>query len=52
MAEGEVIFRRIVGIELAKRAGDFLGRLPRQGLATREAEVSAELVDVRVDRNE
>src|SRR5262245_12510327 len=52
VAEGKVVLCRIGWIELAQDAGDLLRRLPRENLAANEAEVSAELVDMRIDGDE
>src|SRR5260221_11661137 len=52
VAQGEIVLGRILGIELAQNVGDLLGGFPGQRLATRQAEVSAEFVDVGIDRDE
>src|SRR5262245_25962269 len=52
VTEGKIVLGRIAGIELAQRVGDLLGGLPRQNFAPGEAEVSAELMDVRIDGNQ
>src|SRR6185312_2025804 len=52
VAEREIVFRRVLPIEPRERGGDLGGGLPRSVFARGEAEVSRELVDVDVDRDD
>lgn len=52
MAEGEVVFHRIIRVEAAERGGDLLGGAPRCVLPAREAEVPRDAVHVRVERDD
>jgi hypothetical protein len=51
MAQREIIFDRVVGIELSQRVGDLFGGRPRGGPAIGQSEVATDSVDVRVDGN-
>ena len=50
VAERKIVLHRIVGIELAQRGGDLLGRGPRRRAAIGEPEVTADPMNVGVDR--
>lgn len=52
VAEGEIVFHRVRRVEPAHRGRDFLGGFPRDVRPIGEAEVSTELVDMRVDGHE
>jgi len=50
MAECEVVFHRVLGVEFPKLGGDLLSGGPTRCAAARQAEVPADAVNVRVDR--
>src|SRR5262252_9606351 len=52
VAERKIVFHRIAWIDARQRTRDVLGGFPRSVLAVGEAEVVAELVNVRVHRDE
>jgi len=52
VAECEVVFDRILRIELSQRGRDLLGGRPTRSAAIGQTEVPADAVDVRVDGNQ
>lgn len=52
VAEGEVVFDRVVRIEASERSGDLLRRPPTRILPLRQAQVVSDALNMRVDRND
>lgn len=52
MAEREIIFDRVVGVEAPQRPGDLFGSRPARGAACGQTEVEPNPMNVRVDGND
>jgi len=51
MAERKVVLQRVIGIELAELGRDFLRGSPTRRAAVRQTQVTADAMDVRINRD-